>query len=71
MKHSRIMGRALSEKRWDKATETVIKQGVPSEPIPLISTRTALVVPIFRVGYGVPQDTKDLVGILRDMGVIK
>ena len=71
MKHSRIMGRALSEKRWDKATETVIKQGVPSEPIPLISTPTALVVPIFRVGYGVPQDTKDLVGILRDMGVIK
>ena len=71
MKQSRIMGRALSQKRWDKATETVIQQGAPSDPIPLISTRTSLIVPIFRIGYGVPKDTGDLTDILRRMGVIK
>ena len=71
MKQSKIMGRALSEKRWDKASETVIAQGMGSEPITLIATRNALVFPIFRLGYGVPKDTNDLVGILRDMKVIK
>lgn len=66
------MGRALSKKCWDKATEAVIHQGATSDPvIPLISTRTALIVPIFRVGYATPKNTADLVGILRDMKVIK
>jgi hypothetical protein len=71
MKQSTIMGRALSEKRWDKASETVIAQGMASDPIELIATRTSLIIPIFRLGYGVPKDTNDLVGILRDMKVIK
>jgi hypothetical protein len=71
MKQSKIMGRALSEKRWDKSSETVIQQGAASDPIPLISTRTALIVPIFRIGYGIPKDTGDLVDILRRMKAIK
>lgn len=71
MKQSKIMGRALSEKRWDKASETVIAQGMASEPITLVATRTSLIVPIFRLGYGVPKDTNDLVDILRRMGAIK
>ena len=71
MKQSKIMGRALSQKRWDKSSETVINEGMASEPIPLISTRTALIVPIFRIGYGIPKDTGDLVDILRRMKAIK
>jgi len=71
MKQSTIMGRALSAKRWDKATETVIPWNGVDRNIPLISTRSALIVPIFRVGYAGPKDTNDLVGILRDMKVIK
>ena len=71
MKQSTIMGRALSEKRWDKASETVIHQGMASEPITLITTRTSLIFPIFRVGYATPKDTNDLVDILRRMEAIK
>jgi len=66
MKHtpktSVVMGRALSEKRWDKSSETVIPpRGGTSEMV--ITTRRdgSVVIPLSRVGQGVPDDLNEVI----------
>lgn len=55
MKQSKIMGRALSENRWDKSSETVRDRAGNSNFV----TRTGkdeIIMPLSVVGQGMPDD---------------
>ena len=70
MKQSKIMGRALSEKRWDKSSETVLDPKVTSEFVVTTRRNGDIVIPLFRVGCPLPKDSKVLVDILKAAKVI-
>jgi len=66
MKHtpkpSVIMGRALSQKCWDKSSESVTApRNTTSEMV--ISNRRdgSVVIPLSRVGQGIPDDLTEII----------
>lgn len=68
---SKVMGRALSERRWDKATEAVLPPKAGRREMVLGTTgRGEIVIPINRVGAAMPDDTDTLIDILKGMKVI-
>lgn len=74
MKHtpkpSVIMGRALSEKRWDKSSETVLppKPSGTSEMVVVTRPNGDVVLPLSVVGQGIPDDYNEVVrDIIRAM----
>jgi len=67
MKHtpkpSVIMGRALSEKRWDKSSETVLAPRVGNSEMVITTRRDgSVVIPLSRVGQGIPDDLSEVIG---------
>jgi hypothetical protein len=60
-KENRRMGRLLSEHRFDKASgEATAPRPKPSE-MTIVSTKTGVILPLFRVGQGIPDDFPQVV----------